>query len=241
MGINKYVLCYILVMIFNFYETMAQIDTIDVENVKSVSLNTQNETGIKGHSFGISLLPLFEPLVFRNAFAITTIYSYAPKVSDLRINTSISYFNKGEKSFRDILGGGKNFNINGGQLKVGISYITNGHKIPLKKVTMYNIVGFGFSLSNYDIYQEIMLGDELGNIKYFPRAINFYTKSFEFQWGKLIKISKRLYLTTYINTGLINLSQQEGIPITKLPAIGYFGSTSGLFINGNVELFYNIK
>jgi hypothetical protein len=153
----------------------------------------------------------------------------------------LSYYNKGEDSYSDILGGGgKNFQIKGGQIKLGICYITNLSKLHFQKKRIYNLVGFGVALSYYNIYHEVGLKDYIDNQQFFPRTLDFYTRSIDFQCGKIINFNQSFYMKAYLNIGIVNSYNVDGIPINKLPAIGYIGSNSGLFVNGCIELYYNI-
>jgi hypothetical protein len=105
----------------------------------------------------------------------------------------------------------------------------------------YNFIGIGFAISSFNINQVVNISDAFGYVRSYPKSLNFYTNSMDLQLGKFIKLNNKFYLITYINTGLIDSYKQDGIPINTLPAIGYIGSNNGFFINGNIELFYNIK
>jgi len=204
----------------------------------SNSQKSENISLINKQSVGLSVLPLAETIFIKNAVAFSGCYSY--KLSDFLIsNTTLSYYNKRGNSYKDILGGETNFQIKGGQLKVAIKMIMNSN-MKSRKFT-YNFIGFGFALSTYNINHEVNISDAFGYVRSYSVPLNFYTKSMDLQLGKFLKLNNKFYLITYINSGLIDSCKQDGIPINTLPAIGYIGSNNGFFINGNIELFYNIK
>ncbi len=204
----------------------------------SNSQKSESISFISKQSVGLSILPVAETIFIKKALAFSGCYSY--KLSDFFIsNTTFSYYNKGGNSYKDILGGETNFQIKGGQLKVGLKMILNANMKSPKFTN--NFIGFGFAISSYNINHEVNISDAFGYVRSYSVPLNFYTKSIDLQLGKFIKLNNKFYLITYINTGLVDSYKQEGIPITTLPAIGYIGSNHGLFINGNIELFYNIK
>lgn len=194
------------------------------------------------HTFGIGLLPLTSTLFIENTYHLKLNYGYFIKPNVIGY-VSVFYFNNGKEYHRNILGveGDAQFSLVGNQLKLGVRKIIKFENNQSKNHHAYTFWGFSFARSTYEIKQDILIKDFLGNIGYDKKYDNFYSLSYEFQMGLILKLSNKLNLVSACGIGIATNDNNNSINTKSLPDIGFTTREMGPFLNLSIDLFYNFN
>jgi hypothetical protein len=217
----------ILALIFiQLKKSFGQIQDIEIKNK---------------HTIGFSILPLTETLFIPSSIMLKTNYAYILKHNNA-LTTSVSFFKRGVDSYSEILGGvvGADFNIYGGQIKFGFRNVNVERKLK-NKVVVCNIIGFEAGFSYLNMLHDIVLTDALNNTLYYRTNSDLSFKSVEMQFGKAIRFTNKVNLSTYVSLGMFS-KNIDILPIKRVPGLGIV--SGGLFsgyINITMDLYFNLK
>ncbi|MFA9214691.1 MAG: hypothetical protein ACEQSR_12730 [Candidatus Methylacidiphilales bacterium] len=217
---------FILYLLFSSINSFGQLQNSEVKN---------------RHTLGIGLLPLTSTALIHNTYHLKVNYAYFFK-SDLIGYASVFYFNNGKEYHGNILGveGDAQFSLVGNQLKLGVRKIIKFENHQSKNHHAYTFLGFSLARSTYEIKQEILIKDFLGNIGYDKKYDDFNSFSYEFQLGLIFKLNNRLNLISGCGFGI---ATNDNVLITskQLPDIGFTTRGMGPFLNFSIDLFYNFN